>query len=270
MSARARAVLLALLLPAAAAGAASAQSDPPLPSRAVVPDALVAAPWIPDPWLAERERQAAGWLEEYDDWKAWFARWHNRREPGFLMGRARGRRPRPEPPDWLGRMCDTLVDPAAPFTAVCAAWREWVRGDFFAEIIAQRREEDRAVRERPRKSVWWQHVHLDALWPMAQSGSSIFGVLGMHVTLPLTRRTAVFVAPGAILVRLPSGAGERRWSTATDWGFSYRLFDFTMPVNRRPATIHLNIARVWLLGSRPQTTSRDLYLAGFSVTLAPK
>jgi hypothetical protein len=123
-----------------------------------------------------------------------------------------------------------------------------------------------AAREAPERSVWWEHVHVDALWPMTQAGSSVYGVLGMHVTMSLTARLGVFIAPGAILVRLPTTDGAQTWSAGTDWGFSYRLFDLRVPGTRRPATVHLNVARVWLVRAGPLPVQSEINLAGFSLT----
>jgi hypothetical protein len=40
-----------------------------------------------------------------------------------------------------------------------------------------------------------------------------------------------------------------------------------MPATRRPVTLHLNIARVWLFGQREDVPGQsDMYLAGFSLT----
>ena len=79
----------------------------------------------------------------------------------------------------------------------------------------------------------------------------------------------IFLAPGAILVRVPSGAGDT-WTPATDWGFSYRILDFTLPAMRRPGSLHLNLAKVWLLGhDRLTSIDSGMYLAGFSLTFRP-
>jgi hypothetical protein len=101
---------------------------------------------------------------------------------------------------------------------------------------------------------------------MTQVGSNAFGVVGVHTTLPVTKRMQVFLTPGAIVMRLPALTGGETWSAATDWGFSYRLFDFRMPAVGRPSTLHFNMARVWVLGTSTVPLTRQLYVAGFSVT----
>src|SRR5689334_15119584 len=43
------------------------------------------------------------WVREYNDWKVWFAKWHNRTEPGWFG--TRHRRQRPDPPAVLHDAC---------------------------------------------------------------------------------------------------------------------------------------------------------------------
>ena len=129
---------------------------------------------------------------------------------------------------------------------------------------------EREQREAPTKTAWWQHVHVDALWPMTQWRASVYGVVGMHATMEVSGRFQVFIAPGIILLNMPAPGGDREWKPATDWGFAFRLFDFTFPVGNRPASLHLNIARAWVFanaGGVPFDSS--INLAGFSVTFKP-
>jgi hypothetical protein len=83
--------------------------------------------------------------------------------------------------------------------------------------------------------------------------------------MQLTSRVGVFLTPGAILMRVPSGGGSA-WSPATDWGFSYRMFDLRLPGLKRRSSAHFNMARVWMLGNSVQPIHGALYLAGFSLT----
>ena len=74
------------------------------------------------------------------------------------------------------------------------------------EGIALLRKEMTAARtqsEAVHKTVWWEHVHFDALWPMTQLHGSVFGVVGMHATIEVAGRFQIFVAPGAILLNVP-------------------------------------------------------------------
>jgi hypothetical protein len=257
-------LIAVLVLCAAAPVWAQTDPDVPLPASAIVAAFPVDLPVLAADSPERRLQEVQRWSREFQEWKAWFARWHNRREPGWMS--TKPRRPRPEPPAWLPAACGTLTEDEGPLADGCRALSEWRRDDYLALIETERLAQTRADLETPRRTVWWEHVHLDALWPMTQSGSSAYGVLGVHVTLHVTERVQLFLAPGAILMRVPTQDGSQAWTLATDWGFSYKMFDFTMPGLRRPSTLHVNLARVWVLGDANQLLNRELYLAGFSLT----
>lgn len=243
------------------ASAAAAQSLPPLDSDPLSLPLLT----VSQESAAERLAAVQQWTKDYEAWKAWFATWRNRREEGWFS--IRDRRPRPVPPAWLGAACAAPYDDAGPMPAACRAWRDWSRDDYQADLLAQQVAQTRTSRETLRHTIWWERIHVDALWPMTQAGSSVFGVCGLHATLHMTERLQVFLAPGAILVRLPSTDGGSTWTPATDWGFSYRVMDFRVPAVGRPGTIHLNVARVWVVGQKDALrVPGDMYLAGFSVS----
>ena len=206
------------------------------------------------------------WARDYTEWKAWFAKWHNRAEPGWFG--VRERRQRPNPPTALLETCPVAASADTVLVDACRLLEEWRNDDVATEIIKQQVATTRARKETEDRSVWWRHVHLDALWPMTQGTSGIYGVLGLHATMDLTGRVEIFLAPGAFLMRVPGPAGPE-WKPATDWGLSYRVTDFRMPGTGRPVTLHLNIARVWLFGQREDLAAAqsDMYLAGFSLTL---
>lgn len=204
------------------------------------------------------------WTHDYDEWKAWFVKWRGRLEPGLLS--AKPRREAPVPPSWLPDACTSLVDDTGPLADACRAWHEWLHDTDGTGLIAEQAAQARVKQEKVEKTVWWERVHIDALWPMTQSGSNAFGVAGMHTTLHVTKRMQVFLTPGLILMRVPAVDGGRTWSAATDWGFSYSLFDFRMPGIERPSTLHFNMARVWVLGANGLTMPGEMYLAGFSIT----
>lgn len=243
------------------AAPAIAQSDgAPLPSRSVAqPIALVRAD-APSQQLAALQR----WTHDYAEWEAWFLRWRSRLEPGLWSTRAR-RQP-PVPPSWLPDACVSLLIDIGPLADACRAWREWNSGDEGAGLVQQQTTQARSALEAPQKTAWWEHVHVDGLWPMTQTGSQAFGLAGMHTTFNVTTRLGVFLAPGAILMRVPAITGGMTWSAATDWGFSYRLFDFRLPATGRTSTLHFNMVRVWMLGGNALQTPGEMYLAGFSVT----
>jgi len=159
-----------------------------------------------------------------------------------------------------------VLEDAGPLRDACAALRDWQRDDFAADVLMQQTAQARSAVEAPEKTLWWERIHVDGFWPMTRQGTSGFGVAGVHTTLHVTSRMQVFMAPGAIVMRLPGLDGEQTWTTGTDWGFSYSLFDFRMPGLQRASTLHFNLARVWIFGTSALQTPGDLYLAGFSVT----
>lgn len=238
----------------------SAQESVLLPSRAIA-----LPPLVPPDGLSPGERLIAieRWASDYQKWQAWRAQWRNRPEPGWFSNKER--REPPTPPEWLAESCVSVADDDDWLTEGCRAWREWTQNDESVDQMAQQVAQTRANQEAPRRTIWWERIHLDALWPMTQSGTSAFGVAGTHATFNVTKRFQVFMAPGLILMRLPV-LGEQTWSVATDWGFSFRMADFRMPGLQRPSTVHFNIARVWILGTGGQPVPGELYLAGLSLT----
>jgi hypothetical protein len=255
----------AVMLLAVAVPVAAQESIPALPSR---PIASVAPPILDPPETSVQLLAAERWTHDYAEWKAWYQQWRNRVEPGWLSSRAR--RPAPEPPAWLPAACASVLEDEAPLADACQAWREWRLDDATATLITQQVAQVRTNSEAPHKTLWWERVHVDALWPMTQSGTRGFGVAGVHATMQVSKRVQVFVAPGAILMRLPSLDGTQQWTAATDWGFSFSLFEFRFPGMRRPSTAHFNIARVWILGQQTARVPGELYLAGLSFTFKPR
>jgi hypothetical protein len=252
---------LFLLAACCLAAPAVAQTEQTLlPSRPIAAAAAMVSGEPPARQLAELAR----WTREYQQWEAWFLRWRSRPEPGVWS--TRPRRQPPVPPAWLPEACTATAEEASPLADACRAWREWSSGDEGAGVVQQQVAQARSAHEAPRNTAWWEHVHVDGLWPMTQTGSNAIGVAGMHTTASLTKRLEVFLAPGAILMRVPSVTGGMAWSAATDWGFSYRLVNFRMPAMSRSSTLHFNMVRVWMLGRNALQTPGEMYLAGFSVT----
>lgn len=244
----------------AAAPPVVAQADATLPSRsfaAAVPAVFGVAP-------SQQLLEIARWRHDYEAWRTWFLRWRSTPEPG--VWHARERRDPPQPPQWLPEMCATTNADSGPLADGCRDWREFVDGDEATMLLSQQTAQARRQHEAPTHTVWWEHVHVDALWPMTQTGSSAFGLAGMHTTMNVTDRFQVFMAPGAIVMRVPSITGEPTWTAAADWGFSYRLVNFVMPGTRRASALHFNMVRVWVLGGHELRMPGEMYLAGFSVT----
>ena len=65
-------------------------------------------------------------------------------------------------------------------------------------------------------------------------------------TIHVAHRRQVFVAPGVMLMRVPTPTGEQELQPATDWGVSYKLFNFNLPGVRRQGTLHVNLVRAWV------------------------
>jgi len=241
--------------------------DQVLPSRVVDMGGIQAA--MPDVVLWEqRARELERWVDDYRRWKQWNAHWRNTREPGWLG--TRDRQTRPDPPPWLADECrDSVVQEDGILAEACRLLTEWSEG----EAIARLRQEIAAARtqkEAVHKTMWWEHVHFDALWPMMQLHGNVFGVIGMHATIEVAGRFQVFVAPGAILLNVPKDQFSREWRPATDWGIAYRVSDFTMPGTGRRASLHLNLARAWLMGGPGNLAKASIDLAGFSVTMSKR
>jgi hypothetical protein len=213
--------------------------------------------------LAERVRELEKWIRDYSAWKQWADQWRNRIEPGWFS--ARDRRIRPDPPAWLFDACRDLIDDEGTLPDACrllADWQDDSAAALRTTILTQRTQQ-----EAPTKTTWWEHLHLDALWFMPQPHASVYGVVGIHATIEVHGRWQIFVAPGALLLNLPTVNGAREWKPATDFGMSVRLFDFTVPGARRTGVLHVNIAKAWVLGGPAGLINTSIDLVGFSVTL---
>jgi hypothetical protein len=243
------------------------RQDTVLPARTIEAGDLQAQVADVVEWR-QRVREVERWVGDFKKWQQWNEAWRNKREPGWIG--ARERRVRPEPPAWLDAECQSaVVDEDGILAEACRLLAESKYDDVTAQV-RQQAAAARAQREEEHHSVWWEHVHFDALWPMTQVGSSVFGVVGMHATIEVAGRFQIFVAPGAILLNLPKDGSSREWRPATDWGIAYRLFDFTMPATERRATAHFNFAKAWLLGGPANLANTNVNLAGFSITLQRK
>lgn len=205
------------------------------------------------------------WIDDFTAWKLWNDKWRNRPEPGWF--RARERRPRPEPPEWLFSQCPDVAEDDRILSDACRLLLEWGDSDAAAQARRQQAPPVVARESRPAKSQWWEHIHLDTLWVMPQSGSNIYGVIGVHATIDIAGRLEMFVAPGAMLMNLPTPDGGREWTPATHWGFAFRLFDFRFPVTGRPATLHANVVKARVLAGPTILGKSTLDLVGFSITL---
>ena len=154
--------------------------------------------------------------------------------------------------------------PDGDFAIGCELLADW-REDPVAAAIKEKIRSERANREAQTRTRWWSQVHIDALWLTPQVPAS-YGVIGVHLALKVAGRFHLFAAPGAMLLNLPARDGTREWKPATDLGLSYALADFKLPGHARTATLHLNLAKAWVVGSRSSVLDSSLDLIGFSFT----
>jgi hypothetical protein len=132
--------------------------------------------------------------------------------------------------------------------------------------------EARIVREQERheitKTRFWERIHLDGLWAVTQTGSRIYGLIGMHVTPVAVGRVQFFGPPGIILLSVPSEEG-RVTRLAYTWGVSVELFEFKLPGTDRRAKAHVNVTKAWTFGgdSNVLAARSGLDVAGLSITL---
>ena len=261
--------LAAIGLLTGVASSAYAQ-DAPEPSLIPARTLPVEVAWgLPDFYLFSQPDAAQlvelrRWMEEFTAWQEWAARWRGQREPGWLTA-YRERRPKPPPPAWLAARCEEVLDEDDPLFPACTLLTAW-RDDDPAAPRLQAPALLASQRERPQHTMWWEHLHLDLMWPALQWESSIYGVVGVHHSITVRGRLQIFTAPGALLLNLPSSNGARTWKVALNYGVGYRLFDFTLP-GGRPAELHLNLAKAWIMSDTTDVVGgRSLDVAGFSMT----
>jgi hypothetical protein len=259
--------LLASLVSSVSLTAAQAgdAAPAPLPAYALpVTAAHLAAPVLDDGNAERRAAELAEWTRAFAEWQEWSARWLNRRERGWLTS-SRERRDAPPPPAWLGEQCGGGVAATHPLAHACELVAEW-RSDPLTTQLRQARAAAQADAEDAARTTFWERVHLDVLWPAMQLRTSTYGVIGLHTALPVGR-VQLFVAPGVMLMNLPSRSGARAWKVAANYGVGYRLADFAFPGLDRMASLHVNAARAWLLSDVADVVAgRTVDFAGFSIT----
>ena len=208
---------------------------------------------------SEQMQELERWTREFDEWQKWANRWLNRRQPG-LWAYALERNKKPDPPVWLEYVC-TLPSDDDQLIRACKLLANW-RDDLITAKNRQAAAAAVAQREAPTKSMWWRHVHFDALWSTTQSQMTAFGLFGAHLTMEVEGRLQVFVAPGVMLMSVPGLHGNRQLSPATDWGLTYRLF------NVGQSAVHFNLVHAWML-TRVNLVNPQMTLVGLSVSFEP-
>jgi len=214
--------------------------------------------------IAERQAELDAWIEEFSDWKRWDAMWGNRRQPGWFRASS-ARKQRPDPPAWLFDHCGTPVDVGDVFAEGCTLLAEW-SADYGTAHLANARAITTNAQEEEERTKFWEHLHLEMMWPAMQSGVSLYGVVGMHATTSVHGRLQIFVAPGIMLLNVPTRNGSRAWKAAANYGIAFRLVEFTFPGTERRALLHVNLAKAWLFSAGPNVSSKSTDFVGFSIT----
>jgi hypothetical protein len=249
-------------MPSAWAQLGDGQNIAPLPAQAIpLAEHAIEAPTLsPDP---AGEAELEQWIDAFSDWKRWRDQWGNRREPGWFSG-FRNRKVRPDPPVWLADKCEDSVEDSDVVVTGCTLLAEW-RADLATAQAATARTTATTAQEDSNKTIWWEHVHLDVAWPAMQSGMSYLGVVGVHATTSVRGRLQIFIAPGAMLLNVPTRYGARAWKLASNYGVAFRLGQFKFPGNKQ-ALLHVNLAKAWLLNAGPDVPTKSADFVGFSVT----
>jgi hypothetical protein len=232
----------------------------PLAREAIVPSISLAIENPSD--QAQRTAAVQRWVREYTEWQEWEDHWRGRQEPGWFG--PRDRKAKPDPPAWLFDECQELTEVRGTRADACRLLIAW-QDDYATAQLRTKLNTARTADETPQHTTWWNHVHVDALW-MAPNTSVSYGVIGVHATLKVVGRWQMFVAPGAILLNVATPEGRREWRPATDLGVSYRLVDVRLPGSQRQGTLHLNLAKAWLLGNAESFVSSSVDLVGLSMT----
>jgi hypothetical protein len=262
-------VMLGIVAVAEGAGAAQVGDidRPLLPARALpLIEHAMSAPVLVVSESPSRRDELQQWMNDFETWKAWSEQWGNRREPGWFHS-SRQRRQRPDPPSWLFERCVVAPDDTDIFEEACSLLAEW-SGDLPTSHIAATRVQASTASEDGDKTTWWEHVHLDAGWPAMQSGVSLYGVIGMHATTTVHGRFQMFVAPGAMLLNVPTSDGGRAWKLASNYGLAYRLGQFKFM--GRTTFLHLNFAKAWLFAVGPDVPTKSTDFVGLSFTFKKK
>lgn len=245
---------------------AEEQASAPLPSRTlpVTMEDVAGMPQLVDRSAADRAVALEQWMKEFAEWQTWSMEWRSRRQKGWFTS-FRDRREKPEPPAWLSGQCVTVIDDADPLMRACDLLAEW-NDEAGAEARRARLAAMNAIEDNS-KTIWWEHIHLDVLWPAMQWQASTQGVIGMHAAINVHGRFEIFAAPGAMMLNLPATNGTRVWRLATNYGFGFRLFEFKFPGFEQRAVAHLNLAKGWVVTDYADlATGRSMDFIGFSMT----
>lgn len=274
----------------AACGMCIAVSGTALPARASSAPAVLPATRLafdldsPRTGTADEEQRARGqelrdWIKAYRKFRNWDDTWRNHVYPYGKRRRA------PGPPAWLAAACAEVNHVDLPLSddrfaerhfvsrrqsvarldalqTGCLLLEEW-RDDYATAQIRREIRLTRAARDRAQPhTVIWELINFDMMYSAPSAGSPVRAPFGVHVGFPVGSRIRLFAAPGAILV---CTQGFSNCRIAYDYGVGVRLFDFRMPGIDQPASVHLNLAKAWILGGSGSGPRSGVDIAGFSI-----
>ena len=190
---------------------------------------------------ADQARELSAWLRSMKEWRAFDAKWSNRpARDGW--GRIVTKRTPPAPPAWLPEFCTVSADENEETALACRLVAD-PRAP--AESLPGRREAARLAAERPpKRSRFFERLHIDGLWSTTAANGRSYGLIGSHLTLVDVGRVQVFGPPGVLLLSVPDGKGSRRIELGYTWGVSVRLMDVRMFASR-DMSLFLNLTKVW-------------------------
>jgi hypothetical protein len=242
----------------------------PLATSAAPGRAQELAP-VPVLSIDQRSEELSTWLKEYRAWEKWYERWGNRLAKNAADFPMWDRKHRPEPPAWLAEVCRDAVMVDDQLWSACHILWTW---DDQPIQILQRRGSPVATSggkaaDTVVKTSFFQRLHLTGLWVRAQYPSTpVYGVVGMQIGVVEVGRLTL-PATGVMLVMLSDGRGGHDWKPATTVGLGYRLFDFIPPGQKKPFSLHVNVASTHIHGIRdePFMSGRtNIGFVGFSVS----
>jgi hypothetical protein len=252
--------------PLVLAQGAEEQGPTPLPSRTlpITIESVALMPHLTNYSFEERATELKAWMAAFAEWQKWSIEWRGKRQKGWFTG-FQDRQEKPAPPEWLASECVIVIDQSDPLMPACGMLAEW--SDDAAAEARRARTATMTASEDTSKTIWWEHLHLDVLWPAMQWQGGANGVIGMHMAINVHGRFQIFAAPGAMMLNLPTHNGNRVWRLATNYGFGYRLFDFRFPGVEKVAVAHLNLAKGWVVTDYADlATGRSMDFIGFSMT----
>ena len=149
----------------------------------------------------------------------------------------------PAPPAWLPGFCTDSALHDEDTVLACRLVEDPRAPD---ESLPGRLEAERLAAERPpKRSTFFERLHIDGLWTTTAVDGRSYGLIGSHLTLVDVGRVQVFGPPGVLLLSVPDGKGSRRMELGYTWGVSVRLMDVRLFASR-DMTLFLNLTKVWV------------------------